>query len=83
MPVYLYKANDTECDCDCCKQGIEVIQRVDEAPLEKCPRCGRPVTKAIVPFSLGLSRTGLDDRAQEKGMHKFKRLGQGKYEKVF
>lgn len=83
MPVYLYKARDRECDCDCCDKGIEVIQQLDEAPLEKCPRCGRPVAKAIVLFSMGLSRTGLDDRAKEKGMHKFKRLGQSEYEKVF
>jgi len=83
MPVYLYKAKDKECDCDCCKQGIEVIQRLDESALEKCPKCGRPVTKAVVPFSTGLSRTSLDDRAKEKGRHKFRRLCQGEYEKVF
>lgn len=83
MPLHVYKAKDRSCDCDCCRDGIEVLQRPDEPPLETCPRCGRPVAKSITSFSLGISRTGLDRRAKEKGMHKLKRLGEGEYEKVF
>lgn len=83
MPVYIYKAEDKECDCDCCKSGIEVLQQLDDPPLERCPKCGRTVEKRLSTFSMGISRSGLDDRARDKGMHKFKRLSGGEYEKVY
>jgi len=83
MPIYVYRARDKTCDCDCCRTGIEVLQRAGDPPLAKCPQCGREVEKSISSFSLGISRTGLDQRAREKGMHKLKRLGEGEYEKVF
>jgi len=83
MPIHVYKANDRKCDCDCCRKGVEVLQNSGEPPLEKCPKCGRAVEKSISSFHLGISRTGLDRRAREKGMHKLTRLGKGEYEKVF
>jgi putative FmdB family regulatory protein len=83
MPVYVYKAKNRTCDCDCCKKGVEVLQRLGEPPLEKCPKCGRAVKRSISSFYPGISRTRLDRRAQDKGMHKLTRLGKGEYEKVF
>ena len=83
MPVYVYRSNDRECDCDCCKDGVEVLQGLNDPPLEDCPKCARPVEKSISIFHLGTSETSLNDRAKAKGMHKLKRLGEGEYEKVF
>jgi len=83
MPVYVYRANDRKCDCDCCKEGVEVLQRMDEPPLERCPKCGRRVEKRLSSFSLGVSESSFNDKARAKGMHKLKRLGEGEYEKIF
>ncbi len=83
MPVYVYRSSRRKCDCDCCKDGVEVQQRLNEPPLTSCPKCGRPVKKAVSTFHLGRSETSLDDRAKAKGMHKLKRLGEGEYEKIF
>ncbi|OHB61734.1 MAG: hypothetical protein A2Y76_00140 [Planctomycetes bacterium RBG_13_60_9] len=83
MPIYVYKSHDRKCDCDCCRKGVEVLQRLNEPPLENCPKCGRRVEKCISTFTLGTSETSLADRARSKGMHMLKRLGQGEYEKVF
>jgi len=83
MPVYVYKSNSKKCDCDCCKEGVEALQKLNEPPLESCPKCGRRVEKSVSTFHLGISETSLDDRAKAKGMHKLKRLGEGEYEKVF
>jgi len=85
MPIYVYKAKDQtgSCDCDCCHTGIEVWQKPGAAPLQRCPQCGRTVEKAVSTFSIGLSRTALNRRAREKGVHQLKRLGTGEYEKVY
>lgn len=83
MPVYVYRAKDKECECDCCKAGIDVLQQLNEPPLKRCPKCGRRVQKCLSSFSLGISQSGLDDRAREKGMHKLKRLSEGEYEKLY
>lgn len=84
MPVYVYRAKDRKCeDCDCCRKGVELLQRLDEPPLERCPKCGRPIEKMVSTFHLGVSQTSVDDRAKAKGMHKLKRLGEGEYEKLF
>jgi predicted nucleic acid-binding Zn ribbon protein len=85
MPIYVYRAKDHAgpCDCDCCDGGIEVWHKPGAAPLHKCPKCGRTVEKAVSSFSIGLSRTGFDQRAREKGFHQLKRLGEGEYEKVY
>ena len=83
MPIYVYKAKDANGDCDCCREGIDVRQDLQAAPLQICPRCGRDIVKVLSSFSIGLSKTGLDHRAKEKGFHKLKRLGDGEYERVY
>ena len=83
MPIYVYKAKDANGDCDCCHEGIELRQDYQAASLRICPQCGRAIRKVLSSFSIGLSRTGLDHRAKEKGLHKLKRLGDGEYERVY
>ncbi len=83
MPVYVYKAKEKKGDCDCCRDGVEVLQQFNDPPLTHCPKCGRPVKKGVTSFSLSLSESKLDDRAKAAGMHKLKRLGKGEYEKIY
>jgi putative FmdB family regulatory protein len=83
MPIYVYKAKDRTGNCDCCSKGMEVLQILGEPPIEKCPKCGRTVERVISSFSVGISRTGLDRRAREKGLHKLRKLNKDEYEKVF
>lgn len=40
MPLYEYK-------CDKCGSVEEAIQKVDDAPLKKCSRCGGPLHKLM------------------------------------
>lgn len=40
MPIYEYQ-------CRACGERTEILQRLDEAPLAHCPRCGGPMTKLI------------------------------------
>ena len=41
MPFYEY-------ECQACKFYTEVMQKISEAPLTKCPSCGKPQLKKLV-----------------------------------
>ena len=41
MPIYEYR-------CGACGQEHEVLQKVSEPPLEKCPACGKPALQKLV-----------------------------------
>lgn len=83
MPFYEYIAKEESKSCDHCRGGFEVLQKISEDRLEKCPECGNPVVRAISAPSLGRSVTSLDDRAKAAGFTKLKRLGKGEYEKQY
>lgn len=40
MPIYEYQCND-------CKERHEIIQRISEAPLTHCPKCGGEMKKLM------------------------------------
>jgi putative FmdB family regulatory protein len=41
MPIYEYR-------CGACGQDHEVLQKVSEPPLTKCPACGKPKLKKLL-----------------------------------
>jgi len=43
MPTYEYKAVDLEKSCDHCRSGFEIIQRMTEPALTRCPQCKNPI----------------------------------------
>lgn len=47
MPIYEYEPIHIDTACPTCAGRFEVIQRVDEAPLEACPSCGMKVRKVM------------------------------------
>lgn len=40
MPTYEYA-------CDSCGNDFEVIQKMSDAPLDTCPKCGKKVRKVL------------------------------------
>ena len=83
MPLYEYAAEDPQHACEYCLQRFELLQRLHEPPLTKCPRCGAAVLKQISPPAVGASLSGYDDRAKTAGFHKLKKTGKGEYEKQY
>ena len=83
MPIYVYKTKDEGKGCGYCRQGFELLQRLNDKPLKKCPKCGALLRRGIPNFALGFSETGLNIKAKEKGFHKLKRVDKGKYEKLY
>lgn len=41
MPIYEYR-------CSACGQEHEVLQKVSEPPLERCPACGKPALRKLL-----------------------------------
>jgi len=83
MPIYEYQSKDREKCCEYCRDGFECLRKISDPLLEKCPQCGAPVVKLISAPAVGLSHSGLDDRAKAAGFHKLKKLGTGEYEKLY
>jgi putative FmdB family regulatory protein len=41
MPTYTYA-------CDACEREMELEQRISEAPLKKCPKCGKQKLRRLI-----------------------------------
>ena len=41
MPTYSY-------ECEACKHGLEAEQRISDAPLKKCPSCGKAKLRRMI-----------------------------------
>lgn len=83
VPIYEYQAQSEQQSCPHCVSPFEVIQRLSDPPLTRCPQCGAPVAKQISAPAVGSSKSNLDDRAKHAGFHKLQRLGKGEYEKKY
>ncbi len=61
MPLYEYK-------CLKCGSSLEVIQKVNEPRLKKCPKCGGLLKKVLSPSALQFKGSGwyITDYAQNK-----------------
>jgi putative FmdB family regulatory protein len=51
MPLYEYK-------CSKCGSAFEVIQKISELPIKKCPQCGGSVKKVISAPALQFKGSG-------------------------
>src|SRR5579862_353327 len=41
MPIYEY-------ECEHCRYYVELMQKISDAPLKKCPSCGRSAMKKLI-----------------------------------
>ncbi len=51
MPLYEYK-------CSTCGSSLEILQKVNEPRLEKCPKCGGLLKKVLSPPALQFKGSG-------------------------
>ncbi|MHC4402080.1 MAG: FmdB family zinc ribbon protein [Planctomycetota bacterium] len=82
MPLYEYEP-DSE-SCDHCRGRFEVMQRVADPPLRKCPECGRPCHRVFSAFATIKSGKDLlsPGNLEKHGFTQYKRSGDGRYEKT-
>ena len=82
MPIYEYQARN-ENRCDYCHNGFELMKKLSEPELERCPRCGGAVIQVISAPNLTKAGPSLDSATIEKhGFTQYKKSGKGVYEKT-
>ena len=82
MPIYEYQANSDQ-HCDYCVNGFELLRKISDPALKKCPQCNAPVVRKISAPNIGGSGPSLDTENIEKhGFTQYKRAGKGVYEKT-
>ena len=79
MPIYYYKAKQD--GCPHCRDGFEQMQSMSATPLKKCPQCAAPIKKIPTPVSGGVPKLS-DGQLRDHGFTKFKKRGDGSYEKT-
>ncbi len=83
MPIYQY-APEGE-GCATCRNGIEVLQRLSDAPLQHCTDCAGPLHRVISAPSVvsGQAHRLGDKHAEKHGFTQYRRAGKGVYEKAY
>ncbi|GIX35640.1 MAG: hypothetical protein KatS3mg126_1419 [Lysobacteraceae bacterium] len=82
MPIYRYRA--TAGGCAQCREGFELLQKLDDPEPAACSRCGAPLRKEICAPALAIGGAHLlsEKRIGEKGFTQYRRIGKGVYEKT-
>ena len=73
MPIYEYKA--TVRGCEYCRNGFEIMQRMDDKPLGECPKCRVPVKRVPSRFRACVIETPDEVTGVEKKLHDFEKEG--------
>jgi putative FmdB family regulatory protein len=73
MPTYVYQLREGQPGCEACREGFEEMQRMSDAPLAACPKCGSAVERVIAAAHITKSNK---DMLSDKNLaaHGFKRM---------
>ena len=80
MPLYDYAPKSGRCKR--CNGRFEVMQRVAEPKLRRCPACAKPVERLISKVALGGKYSVSDSKVKSLGLSKDKKAGDGVYERT-
>ena len=80
MPIYEYEPEDR--DCFLCEGVVEVMQGINDEPLEFCPTCGLGVRRIVSRVSFSTRNPSDADKAATRGFSTWKKAGKGLWEKV-
>lgn len=82
MPIYEYIAETA--GCEQCAAGFDALQKLDDAPLVQCPRCGTAVKRRISAPSVAIGGAHLtkESHVAKHGFTQYRRAGGGVYEKT-
>jgi putative FmdB family regulatory protein len=82
MPLYEYQSDGE--GCDHCRDRFEVMEKVSDPPLTKCPECGGPCHRVFSSFApmKGTKSMLSPENLGKKGFTQYQRAGDGYYEKT-
>jgi len=83
MPIYEYEP-DGESVCEFCARGFEIIQKISDPPLKKCPECGQACKRMFSAFAVNESERSLlsNKNVEAQGFTKYEKKGDGYYERT-
>ena len=79
MPLYDYAPKSGKCRR--CHGRFEVMQRLAEAKLKRCPACRKPCERLISAAALGGKYAVTPSKIKNLGMTQYKKAGDGVYER--
>ena len=81
MPLYDYAPKSGQCKR--CHGRFEVMQRVSERKLRRCPACGKAVERVISAAAVhGKYSTKSDSKLKDLGLTKYVKTSDGSYERT-
>ncbi|MEE4295769.1 MAG: zinc ribbon domain-containing protein [Wenzhouxiangella sp.] len=83
MPFYEY-ISANQAGCPDCTGGFTVLQKLRDAPLTRCPRCGNEVKRVISPPNVvsGKAHMLKTSSIEKAGFTQYRKIGHGVYEKT-
>lgn len=83
MPFYTYQCATVEC-CDKCRDGFDVLQKLNAQTITLCPECNNKVKRVISAPNVVCGHAHLMKPAnvEKTGFTQYKRAGGGVYEKT-
>lgn len=82
MPIYEYQP-EGESSCEFCRDGFELLRKLDDEEVDCCPRCQAPAVRKISAPNLGNAGPSLDESNIEKhGFTQYRKVEKGVYEKT-
>ena len=80
MPLYEYAAVGK--GCPKCRHGFEMMQKLAEPKLKKCPGCKKPVERVIgAPAVHGKYSVKSESKLKDLGLTKYVKTSDGSYER--
>ena len=80
MPLYEYGA--VGAGCRKCKRGFEIMQKLSEPKLKKCPHCGKPVERLLSAVGVHTKFSMSKSKLNDLGMTKYVKTSDGSYERT-
>lgn len=81
MPLYDYAPKSGRCAK--CRGRFEVVQKLTEPKLKKCPRCGKAVERLVSAAAVhGKYSTKSDSKLKDLGLTKYVKTSDGSYERT-
>jgi putative FmdB family regulatory protein len=80
MPLYDYAPTSRRCKR--CLGRFEIMQRISEPKLKRCPTCKKPVERLISKVALGGKYAVTASKIKQSGMTQYKKAGDGVYERT-
>ncbi len=82
MPIYAYAPLAEACPT--CRDGLEILQRLADAPLTHCEACGGAIERVLGAPSvvMGGAHRLKESHVAKHGYTQYRRAGKGVYEKT-